>query len=87
MKDTNIQIDETVVKLLDGKIQIKEAVNSLLTDSGIKVGATVAVLQDPTYPFDGQRGIIRKMHENGFVDVEFPNGATVPLQSSLLVAL
>jgi hypothetical protein len=77
-------IEETVSQLCQGKISVDEAVGELLKDSGIKVGATVAVIADPTYPFDGQKGVIRKLGE-GYADVEFPNGATVHLQSSLLV--
>jgi hypothetical protein len=84
MKNLDTQVEETVAKLSEGKISVEEAVGNLLGDSGVKVGASVAVLGDPTYPFNGQKGVVRKMSE-GYADVEFPNGAIVPLQCNLLV--
>jgi len=80
-------IQETIDRLCTGKISVDEAVNELVSDAGIKFGTTVAVLEDPTYPFDGQKGIVRKIREDGYAMVEFDNGAEVPLQISLLVAV
>lgn len=80
-------IQETIDRLYTGKLNVDEAVNELISDAGIKVGSTVAVLEDPTYPFDGQKGIVRKIREDGYAMVEFDNGAEVPLQISLLVAI
>jgi len=80
-------IQETIDRLCTGKINVDEAVNELVSDAGIKVGTTVAVLEDPTYPFDGQKGIVRKIREDGYAVVEFDNGSEVPLQISLLVAV
>jgi hypothetical protein len=80
-------IQETIDRLCEGKISVEEAVNDLVSDAGIKVGTTVAVLGDPTYPFDGQKGVVRKLREDGYAVVEFDNGAEVPLQVSLLVAV
>lgn len=84
--DLNQKIEETINQLSDGKISVEEAVGNLLGDAGLKVGAKVAVLDDPTYPYAGQRGVIRKVNE-GFADVEFANGTTVNLQISLLVGV
>lgn len=80
-------IQETIDRLCTGKISVEEAVSNLVSDAGIKVGSSVAVLGDPTYPFDGQKGVVRKLREDGYADVEFDNGSTVPLQVSLLIAL
>jgi hypothetical protein len=86
MNNTDSQVDATISQLTEGKISIEEAVGNLLGDAGVKVGAKVAVISDPTFPFDGQKGVIRKMNEDsGTADVEFPNGTTVTLQSSLLI--
>jgi transcription antitermination factor NusG len=80
-------IQETIDRLCEGKINVDEAVNELVSDAGIKVGTTVAVLSDPTYPFDGQKGVVRKIREDGYAMVEFDNGTEVPLQISLLVSV
>jgi hypothetical protein len=80
-------IQETVDRLCEGKLSVEEAVNELVSDAGIKVGSSVAVLGDPTYPFDGQKGIVRKLREDGYALVEFENGTEVPLQVSLLIAI
>ena len=85
MKNKSIQ--ETIDRLCEGKINVDEAVNELVSDAGIKVGTTVAVLEDPTYPFDGQKGSVRKIQDNGYALVEFDNGTEVLLQISLLVAI
>ena len=84
MKNLDTQVDETITKLSEGKITVDEAVGNLLADSGVKVGVSVAVLGDPTYPFNGQKGVVRKMSE-GYAEVEFPNGAFANLQCNLLV--
>lgn len=83
----NNNIPQIIESLCTGKLSVDEAVNKLVTDAGIKVGTTVAVLEDPTYPFDGQKGVVRKIREDGYAIVEFGNGAEVPLQISLLVAV
>jgi hypothetical protein len=80
-------IQETIDRLCEGKINVDEAVNELVSDAGIKVGSTVAVFNDPTYPFDGQKGIVRKIREDGYAMVEFANGTEVPLQISLLLSV
>ena len=52
----------------------------------VTVGGTVAVVGDPTYPFDGQTGKVKGIN-GGFADVEFANGIVVPLVISQLVQL
>lgn len=82
------QINETIIEdLCSGKISVEEAVNKLVSDAGIKAGSDVAVLNDPTYPFDGLKGVVQKIREDGYADVKFPNGNVVALQLSLLVAV
>lgn len=50
----------------------------------VKVGNKVAVLNDPTYPFDGQRGVVKAIN-GGYAEVEFGNGTKVNLIASLLI--
>jgi len=60
-----------------------EAVAQELAES-LTTGLKVAVIGDPTYPFDGQKGTIKELN-NGFALVEFSNGTKVNLLASLLV--
>ena len=83
----NNNIPQILESLCTGKLSVDEAVNKLVTDAGIKVGSPVAVLEDPTYPFDGQKGIVRKVRDDGYAIVEFANGTEVALQISLLIAV
>ena len=50
------------------------------------VGQEVAVIGDPTYPFEGVKGKIESM-TGGFAKVKFANGQVVPLHTNLLVAV
>lgn len=87
-----MKIDETLISEIE-KISSTDTAalqslgNVLLEDGYVKAGMTVAVVGDPTYPFDGQRGKVKgpSNKSSGLVDVEFANGNIVPLQSSLLV--
>lgn len=76
---------EKLIESVDPKDSdsIKRAVNESLGLT-VKVGSKVAVLDDPTYPFDGQRGVVKAIN-NGFAQVEFGNGAKVNLIASQLI--
>lgn len=69
---------------------IQEAANLILSGpTGFKAGSTVAVGEDATYPYSGQKGTSRGPSKKGagYTDVEFPNGVVLPLQTSLLYAV
>jgi hypothetical protein len=73
---------------LAGTTSTAQAVNEMLGFvTPIKAGTSVAVLDDPTYPYPGQRGKVTGKVINGQVEVEFANGTKAPLQSSILVPL
>lgn len=76
------------VDLKDSKT-FGEAANMLLEDSDIKKGASVAVIDDPTYSLAGIRGVVKGQSAkgSGWMDVELPDGTVMPVQSSLLLAL
>jgi hypothetical protein len=65
---------------------VQGAVNQLLGED-ISSGDTVAIIDDPTYPYQGVEGKCKgpSAKGSGFVDVEMPDGVTVPMQSSLLL--
>lgn len=84
-KTTDTKVEETITLLCSGKTTVEEAVNSLLGES-VTAGQSVAVIGDPTYPFDGVKGKVKSLSgEGGYAEVEFPNGTIAKLQSSLLI--
>ena len=68
------------------KDAVQGAVNQLLGED-ISSGDTVAIIDDPTYPYQGVEGKCKGPSQkgSGFVDVEMPDGVVVPMQSSLLL--
>jgi len=78
---------DTIIQEAVKKDSIAEAANMILGDNNVKVGSSVAVINDPTYPFEGARGKVKGESAKGagFMDVEFENGTVVPLQTSLLI--
>ena len=50
-------------------------------------GTAVAVTEDPTYPYSGQRGRVKGSLKGGLIDVEFPNGVVTPMQATLLIPI
>lgn len=52
--------------------------------NNITVGSTVAVIGDPTYPMDGQKGKVKSI-TNGFAKVEFGNGMACDCHINLLI--
>lgn len=68
---------------------LREAADMLTGANRVSAGSKVAILEDPTYPFAGQRGTVKgpSAKGSGYVDVEMANKTVVPLQVSLLVPL
>lgn len=86
MKSVETIISETLNSPARGDEAIRGAVNQLLGED-ISSGDTVAIIDDPTYPYQGVEGKCKgpSAKGSGFVDVEMPDGVTVPMQSSLLL--
>ncbi len=86
MKTIETIINETLNSPAKGDVAIQEAVNQLLGED-INSGDTVSAIDDPTYPYQGVEGKAKgpSAKGSGFIDVEFPDGVTVPMQSSLLL--
>jgi hypothetical protein len=86
MKTVETIIQETLNSPARGDDAIRGAVNQLLGED-INSGDTVAIIDDPTYPYQGVEGKCKgpSAKGSGFVDVEMPDGTTVPMQSSLLL--
>jgi len=67
---------------------IQAALIESIGDTGVKAGGKVAILFDPTYPYDGQTGSVVSVDERtGTSKVKFANGSEVNLQSSLLLPI
>ena len=68
------------------KPSVDEAVATIFLAEGFAKGSKVAVLDDVVYGFSGLVGTIDGPAENneGFVNVRFESGTTVPLQVTLL---
>ncbi len=77
-------IDFVENRKLNSKEDIALAVMEALGTNDVKVGSTVTVINDPSYPFEGQKGTVKSM-KGGFSLVEFKNGTKVNLQTSLLI--
>jgi len=65
---------------------IKAAANAILSED-VNSGDTVAIIDDPTYAFPGQKARVigDSAKGSGWVDVELANGLKIPVQSSLLL--
>jgi hypothetical protein len=79
-------VEKLIEKIdLNNQASIDQVLAEAVNDNNVKVGGTVAVIGDPTYPFDGQKGVVKKM-EGGFADVKFDNVAQpVSLHINLLI--
>lgn len=87
MKNTlDTQITEAVRKHEAGEITSDQLVAEAL-GFNLPSGTPVAITEDPTYPYSGQRGVTKGTLKGGLIEVELPNGTTVPMQASLLVPL
>lgn len=88
-KNIEESIDRTVQDHLAGKLTTAQTIEEMMSLGlgDLKSGATVAVADDPTWPYAGQRGKVKGPVKNGTVDVEFANGVTVPVQASILFVL
>lgn len=86
MKDN--AINETVQRALRTPSPnfVAEAVNRLLGED-IESGNTVAIIDDPSYPYQGVTGKVKgpSAKGSGFVDVSLPDGNVLPMQASLLL--
>lgn len=89
MKNIDQLIQEAVAQADARKPGSIQAAANLILSEDVNAGDTVAVIDDPTYPFPGQKGRVvgPSAKGSGFVDVEMANGTKVPLQSSLLITL
>jgi hypothetical protein len=91
MKTIDAKIQEAVAKVdLRKPETLKEAANTILTEDGyVNAGETVAIIDDPTYPYSGQKARVIGPADKGggWVDVEFANGVRFPVQSSLLLKI
>lgn len=65
---------------------VQDVIAEAINDNNVKAGSTVAVVGDPTYPFDGCRGTVKSLN-GGFALVEFKNGTQVNLHVNLLVGV
>jgi hypothetical protein len=63
---------------------VQAALAEAMNDNNVSVGTTVAVVGDPTYPYDGLKGKVKSIN-GGFAEVEFDNKTTAPLHINLLV--
>jgi len=84
MKDIKSIITEATASTSQNYAQ--KAVNQLLGED-VKVGQTVAVVDDPIMGMSGLKGKVRKISDSnpGYADVESDNGTVYSMQTSLLV--
>ena len=77
---------ETIIdKIKTGdKDSLNTALQEALGTNNVSTGSKVAVIGDPTYPFDGQLGTVKSIN-NGFAKVEFANGVQADLHVNLLI--
>jgi hypothetical protein len=75
-----------IIEKMDPKDQksVGSALAEAMNNNNVKVGSTVAVVQDPTYPFDGLKGTVLSM-EKGYANVEFDNKIKAELHVNLLI--
>jgi len=66
---------------------IAEAANMILEDSAIKKGATVAVIDDPTYSMAGLQGKVTSLDKVGYAEVQMEDGTNVSLMINQLVLI
>lgn len=69
----------------------RQAASIILTESELAVsnGEEVGLLDDPTYPYSGQKARVIGPSDKGkgWMDVEFANGVKLPVQSDLLIKI
>jgi hypothetical protein len=91
MKKIEERIDEAVAQVdLRKPETFQQAANIILTeDLYVNNGEEVAIIDDPTYPYSGQKARVIGPSDKGggWVDVEFDNGVRFPVQSSLLLKI
>lgn len=84
MKNLNTIIAESVSA--PRKNYVQEAVNQILGED-INVGQSVAIIDDVMTGMTGARGKVKKISDSnpGFAEVELESGASMPMQTSLLI--
>ncbi len=91
MKNIETTIQEAVAKVdLRKPETVTEAANTILTEDGyVSAGESVGIIDDPTYPYSGQKARVIGPSDKGggWVEVEFANGVRFPVQSSLLLKI
>lgn len=92
MKKIDQKIAEAVAQVdLRKPETFRQAARIILSESESVVagGNEVAIIDDPTYPYSGQRARVVGPSDKGggFVEVEFANGTRFPVQSDLLIKL
>jgi hypothetical protein len=80
-------LTEVILEKVDGRKDLKTSVAAAVNEAlggHIKKGMSVAVINDPAYPFEGAKGKVKAVN-NGFAEVEFESGARANLVASLLI--
>lgn len=87
IKDT--QILEAIDKINSrNPASVAEAASAIVESfgDGFNSGDKVIVIDDPTYPYSGQRGTVRALESNGaYCVVEFENGTSLRIMSNQLL--
>lgn len=81
-------MNEKDIQNLVENLSTQDAVNEALGLNNVKSGGEVAVVADPTFPYDGLRGRVKgpvPEGKSGTVKVAFPNGTVVDLAVNQLV--
>ena len=81
---------EKILDSVDANKQesVDAAVRTILSESEspVKSGGKVAVIDDPTYAHPGLTGtVVGRSKQEGYSDVRFADGRTMPLQNDLLI--
>lgn len=74
-----------IQEALASSAPIAEIASALIESAGerMKSGDACIIIDDPTYPYAGQRGKIKGESASGaFYKVEFPNGSVVEIMSN-----
>lgn len=87
MKTIDKIITETLNSPAKGDTAIQEAVNQLLGEDINSGDTVVSVDDDSSFPYQGAEGKAKgpSAKGSGFIDVEYADGVTVPMQASLLL--
>lgn len=81
---------EEILESVDANKQdtVDAAARAILSESEspVKSGGKVAVIDDPTFAHPGLVGtVVGRAKQEGYSDVKFADGRTMPLQNDLLI--